>query len=348
MSAPACAAALTAGLLLLPAAPASAAGGITAPGSGEIVTADALVPLRAVVDGPVTEPTELSLQAPGAASADVVAVSADPNGGELAHDLDTACASGVCTERAPAANGTWTLRLSGAAEDERTFVLRIPPAAPGGVGAERSEAGVLVRWRQGDEPDLRGYRVEDARGAVVRDRLGLDVCDPERVCQVEVPEQGGAWTVRAYRATCPDCRELLASPTSTVVRAEGDSDPLAAVAPEPSPAPQQAAPPARRPDQRGAFLRSFGAGRPSAKAAPQPVRPAVQAPPQSGGSYGSELDYGEREVVVAEPAAPLSQAQDAGTSALGTGNRWQLLVLSGLMVGASLWLRRWARRVIAD
>lgn len=341
------AAALLAALLLLPAAPASAATGITSPGADLVVTQDAVVPLRAVVEGPAASPSELSLQGPGARTAEVVAVSTDPGGDELAHDFDTACASRVCTERAPAANGIWTVRLSGASEDERTFVVRIAPAAPVDVAASRSEAGVLVRWAQGDEPDLRGYRVEDASGKVVRDRVGLDACDPERTCSVEVPEAAGAWSVRAYRATCPDCTELLASPPSNVVRAE-DEQALLPVAPPPSAAPSPAPQPAARPDQQGAFLSAFGAARPAVRAAPPPAGAPAPVAPQAAGAYDQELGYGERELVVRAPQAPLSRAQDAVTDTLGTGNRWQLLVLSALMVGASVWLRRWTRRALAD
>jgi hypothetical protein len=49
------------------------------------------------------------------------------------------------------------------------------------------------------------------------------------------------------------------------------------------------------------------------------------------------------------PAAPpLSRASDAVGSLLGNGDRLHLLVLSGLMVAGSLWLRRWSRRAIAE
>lgn len=342
----ACSAALAAGLLLLPAAPAAAASGITSPGAGQVVAADAVVPLRAVVDGPASEPSELSLLAPGASAAEVVAVSTSPDGGELAYDLDTSCVTGVCAGRVPAANGTWTLRLSGAAEDERTFVLRIPPAAPVDVDAARSEAGVRVRWQQGDEPDLRAYRVEDASGRVVRDRIGLDACDAERFCSVEVPEAAGAWSVRAFRATCPDCTDLLASPPSAEVGAE-DVVPVQVAEVQPSVAPRKA-PAARRPDQRGAFLGAFGRTRPAAQAAPAPARAMPPAPPTTAGEYGADLGYGGREVLVAEPRAPLSGAQEAVGSVLGTGERVRLLVLSALMVGGSLWLRRWTRQLVAE
>jgi hypothetical protein len=342
---------LAGALLLLAPAPASAAGGITSPGVGVVVRADAVVPLRATVEGPAAEPSELSLQPP-VGEAEVVAVSTGPDGGELAHDLDTSCASRVCTGRRPALNGTWTLRLSGGAQDERTFVLRIPPAVPAEVAAERSEGGVLIRWRQGDEPDLTGYDVLDARGRTVRGGVGLDACDAERTCRVEVPEEAGSWTVRAYRMACPDCTDLLASPASGAVRAAGAGVPAApAVEAGPAPATRPsrpaAAPPAQGPSQREAFGRSFVLAGPAAPVPPAPV--ALPAPPpQADGPYGDTLGYGEREVALPSTGPPLSRASDAVGSLVGDGDRIRLMVLAGLMVAASVWLRRWTRRAVAD
>ena len=336
--------------LLVPAAPASAAGGITSPGAGEVVTADAVVPVRAVVEGPAAEPSELTLQEPGAADPQVVAVSTSPSGGELAYDLDTSCVRAVCTSPAPARNGTWTVRLDGAASDERTFELRIPPAAPTGVAAARSESGVLVRWRLGPEPDLTGYAVRDPSGAVVRDGIGTDACDVEGRCSVEVPEDGGPWSVVAFRSTCPDCAEVLASPASEPVAVQGAAPPdvpgeAPAVVPEQSPS---AAPEDRAaPDQAAAFTRAFGTGRRTAVAPPPAPQAVLPAQPQPDGTFGTELGYAAPEAVPAPPRSSTARAQDALAS-LPAGERLRLLVLSSLMVGAAVWLRRWARRAIAD
>lgn len=339
---------LAAALLLTVASPASASSGITSPGAGTVVRADAVVALRAVVEEP-GGPNELSLQAPGAPDAEVVAVSAEP--GELAYDLDTACGQPVCDERRPVRNGTWTVRLSGAAEDQRTFVLRIPPAAPEQVEATRSEMGVMVRWLQGDEPDLRGYRVQDADGRLVKDRVGLQACDAERRCSVEVPEDAGAWTVRAYRATCPGCRELLLSPTSQPARVAADPIPGPGASAGPAPSATAAAPApavqqARRADQRRAFLGVFGSTRPAV--APPPAAARLPVLPQDDGSYEQELGYGEREIVVPEPRGPVSRAQEAPSATLWTGECIGLVVLSLLLVAGSVWLRRWTRRAIAE
>ena len=338
-------------LAVLPAAPAAAAGGITSPGPGAVVAADGVLPLRAVVEGPAVRPSQLTLQAPGAEVGEVVAVSTSPNGGELASDLNTRCTTAVCT---PAANGEWVLRLSGAADDERRFVLRIPPAAPVDVVAQRSQAGVSVRWRRGDEPDLVGYAVRAASGDVVVERIGLDACDAGRRCAVDVPEDGGAWSVTAYRSTCPDCGEVLASPASALVRATDEQPGGAGALPRPvapSPPPSDDAPRPAAPDQDAAFSRFFTAAAPlSAVVPPQRAQPPAAQP--SDGTYDRSLVEGAPgapvDVGAARPAPPLVRAQQAVGDLLGAGQRMRLLALSALLLGASFWLRRWARRPLDE
>lgn len=343
---------LTGALVLLPAAPASAASGITSPGDGEVVAADAVVPVRAVVDGPVVRPSELSLRAPGSDTDEVVAVQSSPDGGELAYDFDTACAQPLCTGRAPAVNGTWTVLLSGAATDERTFVVRIPPAQPTGVAAEPAEAGVVLRWRLGAEPDLTGYAVENGSGAVVRAGIGLDACDPEGTCRVELPADEGAWSVRAFRAACPDCSDDLASIASATVRV-GDAGPDGAAgggvppalggsgselgSPSPAPAGQSI------PDQGSSFARAFGSDRPAAPLPPSAQAAPAPAPQVADGSYDAILGYTPPQAGSA-PGSRAAQALDSAVS----GDRTSLVVAGVLMVGVAWWLRRWARRAIAD
>lgn len=338
---------LLAGLLLLPALPAGAATGITSPGAGEVVSQERVVPLRAQVDGPATRPSELTLQGPDAQAAEVVAVQAAPAGGELRYDFDTACARRVCTGRAPAVNGTWTLRLRGPAEDERTFVLRIPPAAPAGVAARRSEGGALVRWARGAEPDLTGFAIEDARGNLVRDGIGLDACDAEDRCQVEVPEQAGAWAVRAFRATCPDCREVLASPLSQAVGV-GPAGVLPAAPPGTGAPPASAAPgpqPAARPNQGAAFARVFGGPLAAAPQPPSPASSRAAVPPQASGGFATELGYDPREVVVRQAQPAPARVQGALDR---SPDRAPMIVLSVLLVAAAGRLRRWTRRAVVD
>lgn len=343
-SRPLSAVALAAVLLLLSASPAAAASGITSPGADEVVSRETVVPLRATVDGPAAVPSELSLQGPTDERPEVVAVQRSPGGGELAYDFDTACAPRVCASRAPAANGTWTLRLSGAATDERSFVLRIPPAAPVGVAAIRSEGGVRVRWRQGDEPDLTGYAVEDAKGKVLRGDIALDdACDVERMCSVEVPEGDGGWSVRAFRSTCPGCSQVLESPASRAVRV-GAAGPVASAGPTASPA--SAAPsavPSRVPPQGDSFRRAFGG---PVRFVPPPATGAA-APPvaQPDGSFDPSLGYPSPQPLAAGPPPGRPQEEVADDA---TGTRLSLVVLSLAMVGASLWLRRWARRPPVD
>lgn len=343
---------LGAALLLVPAAPAAAASGITSPGAGETVVADAVVPLRALVEGPVTGPSELTLRGPDAAEGEVVAVQTSPAGGELAYDFDTACATRLCTGRVPALNGTWTVELRGAAEDERSFVLRIPPAAPVDVAAVPSEGGVRVMWRQGDEPDLTGYAVQDERGGNVRDGIALEACDAERQCSVEVPQDAGAWTVRAFRSVCPGCGEVLASESSATVRAAAPPPLVPAsppAAPSTGPPPPSAKSAAARPGaQRDAFTRAFGTGRrPLTAGAPAP--PAAQpAAPLPDGTFDPTLGYAEQERVLSTAPAPAPRGAPESVASLATADRLRLGLLAAVMVAAAVWLRRWARRAIRD
>lgn len=335
---------LAAALLLLSDSPAAAASGITSPGPEEVVTSETVVPLRATVDGPAAEPSELTLQAPAAERAEVVAVQSSPEGGELAYDFDTACAPRICAGRVPAANGTWTLRLSGGATDERRFVLRIPPAAPVGVAAVRSEAGVRVRWRQGEEPDLTGYAVEDAKGKVLLGDISVEqACDAERMCSADVPESAGAWGVRAFRSTCPGCRSLLASPASRAVGV-GPAAPVGSAPPAPSASAGPSATPSRVPPQDDSFRRAFGG---PVRFMPPPTAGATLPPPvvAPDGSFDPSLGYATPPPLAAGP--PLSRPQDVADRE-ATGNRLWLVMLSLAMVAASLWLRRWTRRASAD
>jgi hypothetical protein len=336
---------VTAAVLLLPVAPAVAAGGITSPGAGEVVTADAVVPLRAVVEGPVTGPSELTLTEPGSGVEQVVAVSTSPGGGELAYDFDTSCAGSVCAQRSPARNGSWLLQLRGSASDERTFDLRIPPAAPVELTAEPAGAGVLLQWRRGAEPDLTGYAVEDAQGALVRAGIGLDACDAGDRCRVEVSSEAGAWAVRAHRQVCPDCVTTLRSPRSETVAPDAATDSpvdVAVPAPDGEPSPEQSRPSLR--DQRSAFAQAFGAGRPAAGQLPRSVAPVGPPGAQPDGAYDMELGYDAPQT----GSAPGRESVGEALSALGSADRVRLMVMSGLLIGGALWLRRWARRVIAD
>lgn len=346
-------AALAAALVLLPAAPpAAAASGIVSPGEGLVVAEHQVVPVRAVVDGPGVRPSELSLLAPGADTAEVVAVQTSPGGGELAYDFDTACARRLCSGRVPAPNGTWTVRLSGAAQDEKRFVVRIPPAAPTVLDAAPAESGAVVRWRLGDEPDLRGYAVEGADGRLVVGDIALDACDAEGTCRAEVPQQGGPWTVRAFRAACPDCTQVLASTASEpVALAAGPAGELPTAPGTTAPAaPGSAGPPApagsrQDVDQRSAFTRAFGSGAAAVGAPPGAGQP--QAPARlPDGAYDPTLGYAapQQQAVPAQPG--LRGAQDVAGQLLSLDLR--LVVAGVLMIGTAVWLRSWARRAIAD
>lgn len=331
---------------LSPAAPAWAEGGaITSPGPDETFVAHAVVPLRAVVDGPSAEPSELRLIEPGTGAEQVVAVSTAPGGGELAADFDTACAATVCTQPLPARNGKWTLRLRGAADDERTFSLRIPPAAPVDVRAEPAGSQVLLQWRRGAEPDLTGFDVQSGDGRLVRSGISLDACDGDGRCSLEVAPDVEAWTVRAHRRTCPDCSATLASPPSEPARL-GDG-PVETALPEVQPAPTgEPAPedPDRRElvDQRDAFRQAYGTGvRGQQQAPPRPAPVGPQPAAEPDGAFDTELGYGDP--AAQGPGGPLRSIEES-LDAMSTGSRVLLLGMAAALVGTSWWLRRWARR----
>lgn len=137
----------------LPATAASDSTGITSPDAGQVFTTlGQSVPIRAdTLNG------QLQLTAPGQAATAVGKSGLNPQ-----YPFATACypAGSACR---PAANGTWTITLTGTNSTTRTFVLAIPPKAPTGVTAKASAPGeVTVSWPRGAEPDLASYQVSQA------------------------------------------------------------------------------------------------------------------------------------------------------------------------------------------
>jgi hypothetical protein len=56
-------------------------------------------------------------------------------------------------------NGPYKIELQGMGGSTRTFYVRVPPAAPGGLSAAVSGKKLTVRWNLGLEDDLTGYKV---------------------------------------------------------------------------------------------------------------------------------------------------------------------------------------------
>lgn len=234
---------LTGAGLLVAATPAYAAGSITAPGAGVVYNSDTTVRMRAEIS--TTDATQLRLKSPVASSAEQVVASGSGtltnNNAVLTYDLDTSCAtfpSPSCSGRAPATNGVWTVRLTGGATDSSTFVLRIPPRAPGSVTA-RAEGtrAVVVSWRKGDEPDLTGW-ILYGDGGVAQDGIGLSACSGTSCSTTVTYAQDGTgqhtYSLVALRRVAPDSSETLSSDRS----AEASATLAAPPPPPPSPEPQ--------------------------------------------------------------------------------------------------------------
>ena len=163
--------------LLVAATPAYAAG-ISSPGNGVTFSSDQTIHIRADIS--TTTRTELRLKSPVASSAEQVVDSGagtlTNNNATLTYDLQTDCAtypSASCSGRAPAPNGTWTIRLTGGASGTSTFVLRIPLA---NIASDAHAPWKHGKLTEADPPDERRDAAEAPADAAEVRRLivGLD------------------------------------------------------------------------------------------------------------------------------------------------------------------------------
>ena len=226
--------------LLVAATPAYAAG-ISSPGNGVTFTSDQTIRIRADIS--TTTRTELRLKSPVAGSAEQVVDSGagtlTNNAATLDYDLQTDCAtypSPSCSGRAPAHNGTWTVRLSGGASGTSTFVLRIPPRAPGSPAARADGyRAVVVSWTKGDEPDLVGWTLY-GDGGVIQSLIGLDSCSGTACSTTVTYASDGTgqhtYALSARRSVEPGSTETVESARSNEVTATLDAPPP----PSPEPA----------------------------------------------------------------------------------------------------------------
>jgi len=238
---------LTGAGLLVAATPAYAAGSITAPGAGVVYSSDTTVRMRAEIS--TTDATQLRLKSPVASSAEQVVDSFSGTltntNTVLTYDLDTSCAtfpSPNCSGRVPAANGVWTLRLTGGATDSSTFVLRIPPRAPGSVTARADGTrAVVVSWRKGEEPDLTGW-ILYGDGGVAQDGIGLSACSGTSCSTTVTYAEDGTgqhtYSLVALRRVAPDSSDTIGSVRSAEASATLAAPPPPPPPPPPSPEPQ--------------------------------------------------------------------------------------------------------------
>ncbi|MDT7571137.1 MAG: hypothetical protein QOE05_1311 [Actinomycetota bacterium] len=226
--------------LLLSAAPAGAATGITAPGNGTAYISDTNIRISATVDKN-TGSAQLRLQPPtGDAETVDTASTSLTAGASLSYDFDTAtCASfpAACSGRAEAPNGEWTVSLvsGGGVVDTSSFTLRIAPRAPRNVTAKPDGyRAVVVTWTRGDEPDLTGWTIY-GDGNPSQD-VGPEACSGTG-CSATVTYGGDGtgehrYALMAHRRVAPGSTETVDSEESSEVTATLDSPP-----PPPPPSP---------------------------------------------------------------------------------------------------------------
>ena len=232
---------LSGAALLGGALPASAA--ITTPGAGTTYTSDTTVAIEASVPQSSTQST-LVLKGPDGSTRTLDTSGSRDSLGRypaqtLRGSLDTDCATADCTsgQVKPARNGTWTVQLSGAQSDSKSFVLRLAPKAPSSVSAETTAfREITVGWTRGTEPDLTGFTLLDGGGSVVTSGIGTDACSGTR-CSTVVrygDDDAGerVFRVRAHRATAPDSSEVVDSGDSGTASATLQAKPAAQ--PEPT------------------------------------------------------------------------------------------------------------------
>ncbi|WP_067918160.1 hypothetical protein [Actinomadura rubrobrunea] len=136
--------------ILATAAPASAAGaGITSPDDGAVISSGGSVKVAATTEW--LNAWRLVVVSPGGTEQVVASKGA----------LSSAGLSGTADL---GNNGRYEVRLQENflgwhTKATRSFVARVPPAAPGGVSAKLSGSKITVRWNRGLESDLLGYSI---------------------------------------------------------------------------------------------------------------------------------------------------------------------------------------------
>jgi hypothetical protein len=219
--------------LLLSAAPASAATGITAPGNGVDYTSDTQIHITATVDRN-TGNAQLRLQSPGGSPEVVDSASTTLTAGaSLSYDFDTAtCASfpSPCSGRAEALNGEWQVSLvsGGGVVDTSSFTLRIAPRAPRGLSAQADGyRAVVLSWTKGDEPDLTGWTVY-ADGSPSQD-VGTSACSGTGCSTTITYAEDGTgqhrYVLVAHRRVAPGSSDTVDSAESAEATATLDSPP---------------------------------------------------------------------------------------------------------------------------
>ena len=321
---------------------AAATGAIVSPAPGTTAETHGTVEIRADVAGPTESDVFLLLAPAGAAPRRVGRIPAGP-GGSATYSLDTGCAevSLRCIDERPAVNGTWTVSLDGADAEPRTFVLRIPPAAPREVTAVSGSDGVVVQWRRGAEPDLTAYDIRTADGTALLSGFPVAEACRDTLCRATVATDATSVKVRAQRAVCPDCADRLPSEDTTATVTAPGADPSGPAPVTPTPGTDSSAGVAGTPTASASasgepavagVLPGLALASPGASPSPFDGAPLVAPPPLPVVAGAMVDDTVESRAVPRLDPLPSSVA-----------DRWPRFVAGALLlVLAAAHLQRWA------
>ncbi len=280
--------------LLLGATPALAAGSITDPVDGTVFDRSTSFTIKASIN--TTTSTDLVLQGPGSGPqvVDNGRGTVTDGNAALSYFFDTSCStfpSRSCSGSAPAANGSWTITLRGGASDSRSFVLRIPPAAPANLSAAgQGFRAATVTWRRGAEPDLTGYVLYD-NGAVAQE-VGLSACNGSS-CSTTVTYDRDGTGAHAYSLIAKRLAAAGSSATLSSARSSEASVTLGSPPPPPPPSPTSSPTPTAGSGGAGGATPSPGGGTTGGSGTPSGgTAGGAGSGPSAGGSSGSGSSSG--------------------------------------------------------
>jgi hypothetical protein len=224
--------------LLLSATPAFAASGsITSPGDGAPFEQHANISIAATMDKN-SGSGSLRVTSPNGGTDTVDTASTTLTAGasmSYAFETGNCPLDQACGGNAIAPNGTWKVTLVGGSStlDTTSFILRIPPRAPGNVSAHADGyRAAVVSWSKGGEPDLTGWTLYADGGPV--QEVGTDACSGTSCTSTVTYAEDGTgdhtYSLVAHRRAAPGSDEVLDSGQSAQASA------TLAAPPPPSPA----------------------------------------------------------------------------------------------------------------
>ncbi len=212
-------------------------GNITSPGNGSVFSGYAPIDISASLRrGVVNDGGRVALSITTATGSTHEVASAAGNTNSMSFSFTPNCPSypGVGCDGHPANNGQYIVRLTGSGvNDQRTFTMRVAPAKPTGLTAEKTgQRQITLRWTRGAEADLLSYDVFTDEGTFLQ---SVAANTTAFVIDYGQDRYGGehGFQIRSARRTCPSCdTNALLSPMSAVASAT-----LTEPSPEPPPSP---------------------------------------------------------------------------------------------------------------